>query len=168
MASPNSNRQLELTTIEADAVQKALHYWSRSKLVPASLFNDLLVTIQVVEEQHRDFDWDKFAKYTFRLAVICLTIAILSLVFDGVVPKIIKRILALPSPVRIAATSALAIVAHVWGYQRSLAVPKQVYSNEAIHSLGALLFGLATVQLATALEADKKENMHIFHNIVLC
>ncbi|KAI0526286.1 hypothetical protein F5B22DRAFT_150838 [Xylaria bambusicola] len=167
MASPNNNRQLELTTIEADAVRKALHYWLSSKLVPSNLLNDLLATVQVVEEQHHSFDWDKFAKYTFRLAVICLTIAILSLIFDDVVPKIIKRILALPSPVRIAVTSALAIVTHIWGYQRSLVAPKQLYSNEAIHSLGALLFGLTAVQLVTALEADKKENVHIFHNIVL-
>ena len=168
MAFPNSNRQLDLTAGEAETVQKALRYWSRSKLVSSTLVKDLLATVQVVEEQQQhDFNWDKFAKYTFRLAIICLSIAIISLIFDNVVPKIIKRILALPSALRITATSALAIAAHAWGYQRSLAAPNQIYSNEAIHSVGALLFGLAAVQLVTALEADKKENFHIFQYIEL-
>ncbi|KAJ3571809.1 hypothetical protein NPX13_g5256 [Xylaria arbuscula] len=169
MASPNTNRQLELTVAEVDAVQKALRYWSRSKLVSANLVEDLLASVQVVEEQQQqhDFNWDKFAKFTFRLAVICLAIAIISLIFDNVIPKIIKRILALPASLRIAISSALAVAAHSWGYQRSLAVPNQRYSNEAIHSLGALLFALVAVQLVTALEAGKRENLHILNNIQL-
>ncbi|TGJ83841.1 hypothetical protein E0Z10_g4924 [Xylaria hypoxylon] len=166
MASSNSNRQLELTATQADVVKKALQYWSHSRLVSANFADDLLATVQVVEEQH-DFDWNNFAKYTFRLAVICLAIAIASLVFDNVVPRIIKRILALPATVRVTATSALAITMHVWGYQRSWTVPQEVYLNETIHSLGALLFGLAALQLGVALEADKSENLHICHNIEL-
>ncbi|KAI3343622.1 hypothetical protein F4824DRAFT_15160 [Ustulina deusta] len=166
MASSNSNRSLGLTAAEADAVRKALQYWSHSKLIHANMVDDLLATVQVVQEQP-DFNWEKFAKYTFRLAVICFAIAVLSLVFNNAVPRIIKRILALPSPVRVTATSALAIATHVWGYQRSLTAPQQIYSTEAVHSLGALLFGLAAVQLAVALEADKRQNLHVFHNIEL-
>ncbi|KAI0460637.1 hypothetical protein F5B21DRAFT_452578 [Xylaria acuta] len=166
MAISHANPQLELTAAQADAVQKALRYWSRSKLVSTELVGDLLATIQVVEEEH-SFNWDKFAKYTFRLAVICLTIAIVSLVFDEAVPRIIRRILALPATVRVTATSALAVTVLVWGYQRSLTTPQQLYFNEAIHSLGALLFGLAALQLSAALEADGRESRRIFHNIEL-
>ncbi|KAI1160893.1 hypothetical protein F5B18DRAFT_475097 [Nemania serpens] len=166
MASSNNNRQLELTAAQADAVQKALRHWSSAEHLSASLVADLLATVQVVEEKH-DFNWNKFAKYTFRLAVICLAIAVVSLVFDEVVPKLIRRILALPAPVRVTATSALAVTVHVWGYQRSLKTPQQPYLNEAIHSLGALLFGLAALQLIVALEADKKKNRIVFHRIEL-
>ncbi|KAI1354509.1 hypothetical protein F5Y01DRAFT_273027 [Xylaria sp. FL0043] len=172
--TPHSSGQLELTAAEADAVYRALRYWSHSKLISADIADQLLETVQVVHEQQHGFNWEGFAKYTFRLAVVCLAIAIISLIFDNVVPRIIERIieriLALPSSVRITATSALAIAAHAWGYQRSLAASslrQQTYSNEAIHSLGALLFGLAALQLATALEADKDENLHVLHNIEL-
>ncbi|KAI0424042.1 hypothetical protein F5Y09DRAFT_163108 [Xylaria sp. FL1042] len=165
----HSSGRLELTAAEADTVQRALKYWSHSELISVNVADYLLEAIQVVDEQQHDFNWEKFAKYTFRLAVICLAIALISLVFDNVVPKLIKRILALPSSVRITATSALAIATHARGYQRSLAAlpQQQMYSNEAIHSLGALLFGMAAVQLITALEADKDEKIHVFHTIVL-
>ncbi|KAI0550070.1 hypothetical protein F4679DRAFT_218671 [Xylaria curta] len=161
-----NNPQIELTTAQADAVRKALQYWSHSKLVSAELVGDLLATIQIVEEEH-GFNWNGFAKYTFRLAVICLAIAVISLVFDEAVPKIIKRILALPATVRVAATSALATTVLVWGYQHSLTTSQQFYFNEAIHSLGSLLFGLAALQLGVALEADERKNLPIAHNIEL-
>ncbi|KAI0816593.1 hypothetical protein GGR55DRAFT_243754 [Xylaria sp. FL0064] len=168
--TPHSSGQLELTAAEADAVHRALRYWSHSKLISANVADRLLGTVQVVDEQQHDFNWERFTKYTFRLAVVCLAIAIISLIFDNVVPRIIERILALPSSVRITATSALAIAAHAWGYQRSLAASslrQQTYSDEAIHSLGALLFGLAALQLVTALEADKDEKLHVLYNIEL-
>ncbi|KAI1189939.1 hypothetical protein F5B17DRAFT_151460 [Nemania serpens] len=166
MASSSNNERLELEAAQADAVQKALKYWSSSNLIPASLVADLLATVQVVEEKH-NFNWDKFAKYTLTLAVICLAIAIASLIFDKVVPKFIKRILALPTAVRVTATSALAATAHVWGYQRSLKTLQKPYLNEAIHGLGALLFGLAALQIAVALETNNKKTLHVFHRIEL-
>ncbi|GAP86553.1 putative membrane protein [Rosellinia necatrix] len=164
--SDSSKGELQLTEAQAEAVQKALRYWRHSNLVPASLVGDLLATVRIVEEKH-GFDWDKFAKYTSRLSVVCLAIAIASLVFGRAIPNIIKRILALPAAVRVAITSALAATVHVWAYDRSLTTPQQLYLNEAIHSLGALLFGLAALQVTIALQADKRENLHTLHNIEL-
>jgi hypothetical protein len=159
-------QELELTAAQVDVVKKALRHWSRSELISPHLVSDLLATVQVVEEQH-DFDWEKFAKYTFRLAVVCFTIAIISLVFDNIVPKLIKRIMSLPATARVIVTTTLAVAVHIAGYQRSLTTPQQLYFNEAIHSLGALLFALAALQLGAALKADKDENSHIFHMIEL-
>ncbi|KAI1115112.1 hypothetical protein F5Y14DRAFT_440836 [Nemania sp. NC0429] len=168
MALSNNDGQLELTASQADAVQKALRHWSSSQLVPASLVADLLATVQIVEEEH-DFNWDKFAKYTFRLAVISLAIAFSSFVLDDVARKLVKRILDLPIAIRMVATSALAVTAHAWGYQRSLETPQEPYLTEAIHSLGAILFGLAALQLnfALKLKADKENVLHILHRIEL-
>ncbi|KAH8158210.1 hypothetical protein CIB48_g10037 [Xylaria polymorpha] len=74
MTPAGSDPQLELTTAQADVVQKAVRYWPHYKLVSSELVGDLLSTVQVVEEEY-EFDWGKFAKYTFRLAVICLAVA---------------------------------------------------------------------------------------------
>ncbi|KAI1197318.1 hypothetical protein F5X97DRAFT_180912 [Nemania serpens] len=166
MSFSNNNEVLELTAAQVDVVQMALRYWSGSNLVPASLVDDLLATVEVVEEKH-DFNWNRFAKYTFRLAVVCLAIAVVSLIFDEVVPQLIRRILELPAAARVTATSALAVAVHAWGYQRSLKTPQQPYLNEAIHSLGALLFALAALQLGVALEAEKRQNRPILHRIEL-
>ncbi|KAI0486686.1 hypothetical protein F4859DRAFT_466521 [Xylaria cf. heliscus] len=166
MALSGGNLPLELTSAQADAVQKALRYWSQVQIISVELVGDLLATVQIVEEEH-GFDWGRFAKYTFRLAVICLATAIISLVFDDAVPLIIELVLVLPATVRVVATSALGVAVIVCGYQRSLETPQQLYFNEAIHSLGALLFGLAALQLAVALDADERKNRHIFHKIEL-
>ncbi|KAI1173308.1 hypothetical protein F4777DRAFT_457149 [Nemania sp. FL0916] len=155
--TPSSNPQpLSLTATQADTVQKAVRYWSRSNLISSTLAKDLLGTIQVVEEKH-DFDWDKFAKYTFRLAIICFAIAVLTLIFDDVVPKLIKRIIALPASIRITITSALGIAIHIVGYQHSLTTPQQPYLTEAIHSLGALFFGLSALQLFKVYEGKNAD-----------
>ncbi|KAJ8115678.1 hypothetical protein ONZ43_g4614 [Nemania bipapillata] len=166
MASSSNNQQeLELTAIQADAVQKALRHWAQSNLISTSLVSDLLGSVRIVEESH-DFDWERFAKYSFRLAIICFTIAITSLIFNEAIPKFIKRVirlvLSLPALVRVIATSALAVAVHKWGYEHSLTAPQQVYRTEAIHSLGALLFGLAAFELLIALDGDHQKNFHIF------
>ncbi|KAI8626891.1 hypothetical protein F5Y19DRAFT_444956 [Xylariaceae sp. FL1651] len=166
MVSSNNEQSIDLTAAQADAVQKALRHWSHSKLISSNLVSDLLATIQVVEEPHT-FNWERFAKYTFRFAIICFAIAVVSLVFDNVFKKIIKRILALSATMRIIVTSGLAVAMHVWGLQRSIMVPQQQYLNEATHSLGAMLFALTALQLSSTLETNRPENSHILHRIEL-
>ncbi|KAI1322353.1 hypothetical protein F5Y16DRAFT_416047 [Xylariaceae sp. FL0255] len=125
-------------------------------LITAALYIELFSTIQVVEQNA--FDWDRFAKYSFRLALICFIIAIISLLFGDVIPNLIKRLLALPAGVRVTLTSLLA---------GAVIAPHEIYFNDTIHTLGALLFGLAALQLGIALEADDPERHHISHRIEL-
>jgi hypothetical protein len=138
-------QSIELTPPQAQAVQAALQQWENTNLISSKLASELLATIQV---QEQGFDWQRFAKYTFRLAIICLAIAVVSILADKAFLKLIKRVLELPAWLRSALTGLAAVGVHIWGYQRSIELPLQVWTNEAVHGLGALLFGLAALQLA--------------------
>lgn len=166
MAANGGQQPVELTASQARALQSALRQWSSAKLVSPDLVSDLLATVQVVEEKH-DFEWQKFAKYAFRLAILCLAFAGLNIIFELVFPRIIDRILALPVVLRLITTVGAAIAVHAWGYQRSLAKPAERHLNEAIHSLGALVFALAAMQLGKHLECGIRTNREVFYAILI-
>ncbi|KAI0158076.1 hypothetical protein GGR57DRAFT_458978 [Xylariaceae sp. FL1272] len=154
MGKDNIPQAIKLTEAQADAVQKTLQYWSQSRQLSQSQADHLLSTIQVIESK-QNFEWDRFAKYTFRLAIICLAIGVFYLAFDGMVPKIIARIKQLPLSLRVCITSVLAIAVHYAAYQRSSSKTEQVRLNEAFHALGALLFGLAAIQIEDSLKPTR-------------
>lgn len=145
---------IQLTARQAQAAQAAIRQWARAGLLSDSLASKLQESIQTQEI----FDWQKFAKYSFRLAVLCLAVAISSVVFDDYFRKLIKRILELPALLRGSITAAGATAVHVWAYRRSLEFPEDVYLNEAVHALGALLFALAAFQFGQWLGLGEPTN----------
>ncbi|KAI2465534.1 hypothetical protein F4781DRAFT_408921 [Annulohypoxylon bovei var. microspora] len=166
MAIESNREAVRLTTSQAQAVKSALQQWSKAKLINPSLIPNLLTTIQIVEEDD-GFPWQQFAKYAFRIAVICFILAILSIIFDNVFPKLIERFLDLPIALRVTTTVCAAVAVHAWGYQRSLIKPEEPYLNEAIHCLGALIFALAALQLGHYLECSRRENRDILNWILI-
>ncbi|KAI0125662.1 hypothetical protein BJ170DRAFT_632037 [Xylariales sp. AK1849] len=159
-----TNKNITLNPAQAQAVEAAVQQWSTSNIISNKLASELLASIQVQEDS---FDWQRFAKYTFRVAIICLAIAVVSIVAGNAFLKLIKRVLELPAWLRSTITAAVAAGVHVWGYQRSIDVPLQVWTNEAIHGLGELTVGLAVVQLAEALDVDEKKHPERLNWILL-
>ncbi|KAI1094465.1 hypothetical protein F5B19DRAFT_490301 [Rostrohypoxylon terebratum] len=157
MAAEFNHQLVRLTASQAQTVKSALQQWSKVKLINPDLVPDLLTTIQIIEEGH-GFPWQKVAKYAFRLAILSLIVAIFGIIFDDVLPKLVKKFLDLPIAVRLTIESGVAIMVHTWGYQRSLVQPEQRYLNEAIHCVGAFVFALAALDLASYLESDKDWN----------
>lgn len=133
---------LELGARHAEVVQAALQHWLRSNALSESQATQLADTIVV-----QTFDWEKFAKYSLRLAVLFLVVAVSSVVFEKGFLRIYRRIVALPPAVRGAATGVIAVGVHLLAYQRSQTLPQQKYANEAIHAIGAMFFALAAFQL---------------------
>ncbi|KAI0882082.1 uncharacterized protein GGS22DRAFT_54345 [Annulohypoxylon maeteangense] len=156
MAAENSHQLFKLTTSQAQVVQSALQQWSKVKLINPDLIPDLLTTIQIIEDD-QGFPWQKFAKYAFRLAILSLIIGIFSIIFDEVLPKLIRAFLDLSIALRLVITAGVAIMVHTWGYQRSLIKPEELYLNESIHCLGAFIFALGAIQLGSYLECDDED-----------
>ncbi|KAH8676086.1 integral membrane protein [Xylariales sp. PMI_506] len=155
---------IQLPSNHARILQAALQQWSRDDLITDSQAEILQSTIQIQEES---FDWQNFAKYTFRLALICLFIAVTSILADNAFRKLIRSFLALPAWLRSAATAIGATAVHRWGYNRSFNAPTQVWTNESIHGLGALCFGLAAFQLAEWLDAREAKNFDRLNWVLL-
>lgn len=133
---------LELGARHAEVVRSAIRHWVDTSTISETQASQLADTIVV-----QGFDWQKFAKYTLRLAVLCLVVAVSSIVFEERFARIYRRIVALPPWLRGAATGVIAVGIHVFAHQRSERLPEQIYANEAIHGVGALFFALAAFQL---------------------
>lgn len=133
---------LKLGARHAEVIKSAINHWVESGSISqdqASLLNDTIVV--------QSFDWKKFTKYALRLAVICLVVAVTSVVFEDGFLKIYRRLVALPPWIRAAMTCAIALGVHVVAHRRSRRLPEQTYSNEAIHAIGAIFLALAAFQL---------------------
>lgn len=133
---------LELGARHAEVVQSAIRHWVESSTISQSQASLLADTIVV-----QTFDWEKFAKYTLRLAVLFFVVAVTSVVFEKRFVRIFRRLVELPPWLRGAATGAIAVGIHLVAHQRSQRLPEQKYANEAIHGVGALFFALAAYQL---------------------
>ncbi|KAK6851189.1 hypothetical protein PG987_000823 [Apiospora arundinis] len=149
-ASKPSSLPLELPARQAKVVRAAIEYWASNHrhLVSPQLAAQLLDSVEV-----RGFPWDTFAKYTLRLAVICLVIAVFSALFDEAFARFWNRVRDVPASVRSLLTAVAGSVVHLYAYYRQHQEEKMgVFANEALHGVGALLFALAAVQLLDALD----------------
>ena len=149
--SPLLGARITLSSSQSKLVQSLLQEWTDHKLLTAQQQEKLLGSIETQDP----FDWQRLAKYTWRLSIICLVIAMFSLLTDRLFQKIIEKILALPAPLRAALTFVVAITIHVYGYYQQQRSPLQVWANEAVHALGCMILGLAAVQLAESMAVFK-------------
>lgn len=144
---------LELGARHAEVVQFAIQHWVEREVITQSQASTLTDTVAV-----RGFDWEKFAKYTLRLAVLCLFVAVIHVVFEDRFVRLLKRIKILPPWLRAAATAVVAVGMHVFAHRRSQHVPAQKYVNEGFHGVGALLFALAALQVLKQLNDSFKHS----------
>lgn len=144
--APTTHKKFTTSASQARVIEAAIEQWADRRLISHSLASQLLASINVEDS----FDWQRFAKYTFRLAIICVALALLSALLDDAFMRLIEQILAVPAEVRSLITAAIAAAVHYWGYQRQMEKPRQVWANESVHALGGLVIGLAALQLAEA------------------
>jgi K+-sensing histidine kinase KdpD len=147
-------KRLELGARHAEVVQSAIQHWLDTQLLSESEATQLADSITI-----RTFDWEKFAKYTLRLAIICLVIAVSSVVLEASFIRLYRRIVALPAWLRGAITALMAVAVHVFAYDRSVKMPRQKYANEGIHAVGALLFALAALQVIEQLNESYQQRV---------
>ncbi|KAI1098258.1 hypothetical protein F4804DRAFT_132338 [Jackrogersella minutella] len=159
MAIEDSYHHVTLAASHAQAVRSALQQWSKAKLIDSDLHWDLLTTIQVTEERY-NFDWQKLAKYSFRLAILCFMVAIMLAIEHHIFPNFIYRIFDLPITLCGISIVFIVVMLHTWGYRRSLIKPKEIHLNEAIHCLGAYVLAFAASQLDRHLELNRSKNSY--------
>ncbi|KAI1843308.1 hypothetical protein JX266_010482 [Neoarthrinium moseri] len=148
--APADNPKVTFSLAQAEAVRAAIEHWSERKLEGPALASEVLLTLRV---ENHSFQWQRFAKYAFRLALISLAIALVTLLCDIRLILFIKHVLAPSAWLRSILPALGAVVVHVWGCRRQVEYPLQVWTNEAVHGLGGLLFGLSAQQFLEALDA---------------
>lgn len=149
--SPLLDARIKLNSNEVQLVQSLLEQWRIRQLLSPATCSQLVGTIELQDP----FDWNRLAKYTFRLSLVCLIIAVISLIFDSAFLKLIYKVLEINAYARAAITTALSAGIHYHAYRRSRKLPAEVWMNEAIHAVGAIVLSLAALQLAEAVHGLK-------------
>lgn len=151
-----------LTAKQAAAVSSAVSQWASASLISPKTAAELLETIDVRE---RALGWAAFAKYALRLAVLCLAAAVLLLASDHAFLGLVARAARVPAPLRALLAALAAAALHALAWRRSLALPRDVYLNEAVHGAGAVALALAAHQLRRAWASPAFD---LFLSLALC
>jgi len=89
--SPLLDPRIKLDSHDAELVQNLLEHWRDRQLISPAVCTKLLGTIE--KQDDPSFDWHRLAKYTFRLSLVCVIIAVISLIFDSAFLKLIYKVL---------------------------------------------------------------------------
>lgn len=96
------------------------------------------------------FDWQKTARYSFIIAVICFVIAVSAMLADRVLMQLLERLFSAPALLKCAVFAAMA-AGIFWA---ALSVRKQhphrVYSTEAVFFIGVMALAVSVYFLGVA------------------
>src|SRR5213075_1933766 len=96
------------------------------------------------------FDWQKTARYSFIIAIICFVIAVSAVLADRILMQLLERLFNAPALLKCAVFAAIAA-----GIFRGALVirrrqPHRVYSTEAVFFLGVLARAVSVYFLGMA------------------
>ena len=108
--------------------------WAQEETISQETAAALRKTISI-----RPFDWKKLAKYSFWIALICIVIAVGSILADRVLLRLLEALFDTSDIVRCLILASLAAVAFYFGLARRRKYPDRIFSTEAIFFIGVLL-----------------------------
>lgn len=96
------------------------------------------------------FDWQKTARYSFIIAIICFVIAVTAMLADRVLMQLLERLFSAPALLKCAVFAAMA--AGIFWVALSVRKhhPHRVYSTEAIFFIGVMALAVSVYFLGMA------------------
>jgi hypothetical protein len=133
---------------KAKIITAAIREWEDNSQLSREESQKLLQSIEVIP-----FDWRRLAKYSFWIAIICIVIAVHSLLVD--LQKVFAFIWERPL-IGVLFCIILAVAFFSWGLQRRSRHPGKIYSNEAVFFLGVLAVAAAITFLGKAIDSGSR------------
>lgn len=124
---------MKLTKKKAATVKSAVESWSQAGMVSGEQRLQLLQSLEIVQ-----FDWKRLAKYSFWISIICLIIALGSVLADDVLMELLERLFNASDMIKCICTAGIAAFFYAYGMYRKDKQPEKTFSNEAIFFLGVL------------------------------
>lgn len=128
-------------------VKRAVDNWVSSKTLSTEEGDRLKNSIETI-----DFDWKRLAKYSFWISIICLVIAVGSVIADEALMALLEEIFNAPALVKCIFFFALSVIFYFLGVKRKNRIPEKVYSNESIFFFGVLSTATAIGFLGQAID----------------
>jgi len=124
---------MKLTKKKEKFLTSIIHEWIDQKVLSEDDGSKLLKSYEVVT-----FDWKRLAKYSFWISLICIVIAVSSIVADKVLMELLAKIFRAPDSVKCLFFAVVAGGLYYFGIKRRAKRPEKIFSNEAIFFLGVL------------------------------
>ena len=138
---------MQVSKKEGRVLNNAINKWVENGVISAAQSSELKESYVVTP-----FDWKRLARYSFWLAIVCVLIAISSLLADKWLLVLLATLFTAPEVVKCAFFTALATLLYYLGVRRKAGQPGRVYSNEAIFFLAVAATAAAIAYLGMVMD----------------
>ncbi|MDU6056012.1 MAG: DUF2157 domain-containing protein, partial [Acinetobacter junii] len=108
-------------------LKQTIEHWQLQGTITPDVANELNQSFSI-----RPFDWERLAKYSFWISMICTVIAIAAITLDDYLMKLIERFFIDSKIIPCLVFAAVAIAFYGFAYRRRKTKPLHQFSNEAI------------------------------------
>ena len=112
-------------------MEGVVRQWIADKTVTQEEGEKLLESYEIV-----GFDWKRLAKYSFWVSLICIVIAVGSILADKALMALLAKIFRAPDIIKCLFLGGISAALYYAGLRRRGKNPEKVFSNEAIFALG--------------------------------
>ncbi|MDM1021246.1 DUF2157 domain-containing protein [Acinetobacter sp. VNK23] len=128
-------------------LKHTIEYWQQQGTITPEVANNLKDSFSI-----RSFDWERLAKYSFWISMICAVIAIAAITLDEFLMNLIEKIFVDSKLIPCLIFAVVAAAFYLFAYRRRQTKPLHQFSNEAIIFGGVLSTAVSVVYLGQAID----------------
>jgi hypothetical protein len=138
---------MKLTKKKAKIVEEAIDMWVAEDFISGDKGRTLRESLEIIR-----FDWKRLAKYSFWIALICIIIAVGTVVADKALMALFAKIFRAPALIKCLFFALAAGALYYTGVVRKRKKPEKLFSNEAVFFLGVLATAAAIAFFGRAID----------------
>lgn len=147
MENAKERRRVKIDKKNAAFLTTVIHNWETHAVITTKEAEKLRRTVEVVP-----FNWKRLAVYCFWISVLCLLMAISSVLVDQWLMKVLEKIFHAPASVKSLVLALLAAVSYYSGMHLHIKHPEKVIGSESLSMVGSMFVAGSLVYLGTMLD----------------
>lgn len=128
-------------------LKHTIEYWQQQGTITPEVANNLKDSFSI-----RSFDWERLAKYSFWISMICAVIAIAAITLDEFLMNLIEKIFVDSKLIPCLIFAVVAAAFYLFAYRRRQTKPLHQFSNEAIIFGGVLSTAVSVAYFGQAID----------------
>ena len=128
-------------------LKHTIDHWQQQGIITPDVANNLNNSFSI-----RSFDWERLAKYSFWISMICAVIAIAAITLDEFLMNLIEKIFVDSKLIPCLIFAIVAATFYGFAYHRRKSKPLHQFSNEAIIFGGVLSTAVAVAYFGQAID----------------
>lgn len=128
-------------------LKHTIEYWQQQGTITPDVANDLKSSFSI-----RSFDWERLAKYSFWISMICTVIAVAAITLDEWLMTILEQLFLNSKVIPCLIFAAAAAAFYIFAYRRRKTKPLHHFSNEAIIFAGVLSTAVSVAYFGQAID----------------